>query len=272
MIKINSDRRVTLMSFTVEVLASEDGGRTCWEAVVPVSDVVALHSGNSLKIGNIRPDHELLGYERDGVTPRYANTSKRIAAWSEALLDGTAILGNLTWNLNPDLTTFTVDEDGGRVYLTLIDGAFDTEVDSASRHRAILRAARQVRIVDGSTESVDRLMNRKLSVRIYNVKSKHGGSTEIDPDDLVAEELFTAYQNWGSSVNQSVTKYNHQSDRKQKLMRRTMDLTEHLGSNVETQKNTVSKTSDKVVAYNTWSMAGEEFWNVPLPTEESIER
>jgi hypothetical protein len=271
-----TDRNDDSFLFRVKVLESEDGGRTVWEAVVTVADIYALVSGNALKIGNIRPDHEIIGYEPDGVTPRYANTSARISDWTEGLIDGTAILGTLSWNANPDFTRFTVerDEADGQLYLTLYEGAFDTEIDSASRHRAILRAVRHVRIPGGTTEVVDPsagdLMNRKISMRIFSLRSRHGGSTEFGSNELIAEEVFTAMQNWGQSVNQSVTKYNFQKTPVQTLMRRVMDLTEHLGDNVETRKNTVSQKSDKVVAYNTWSMAGEEFWRIDLPTKPAI--
>jgi len=279
------------LGYAMEAVRSNDGDvmpdgtvRAVYETAVPIRDIIALYGEGKLLVGNVRPDHEIVGHNKDG-SPKYANTSQRIIEWANDLIRGRAVLGNCSWNLNPDFTSFTVDKVQGtkNVFtVTVTQGVIDTEIDSATRHRAIVKAHLDLLASGASEEEVERFLNRLVSVRVYSVQSRHGGSVDIDPDAMTSEEIFATYQNGGRGVNMSTTRYWFQKTAIEKMIRRFIDLTEHLGGdrergNVETLKTSVSRNSHKVVAFNTLVEAAKAFWTITLtdddgnPDEEKIE-
>lgn len=281
----------TPVGYAMEAVRSNDGDvmpdgtvRAVYETAVPIRDIIALYGDGKLLVGNVRPDHEIVGHHKDG-SPKYANTSQRIIEWANDLIRGRAVLGNCSWNLNPDFTSFTVDKVQGtkNVFtVTVEQGVIDTEIDSATRHRAIVKAYLDLLASGASGEEVERFLNRLVSIRIYSVQSKHGGSVDIDPDAMTSEEIFATYQNGGRGVNMSTTRYWFQKTAIEKMIRRFIDLTEHLGGdrergNVETLKTSVSRNSWKVVPFNTLVEAAKAFWTITLtdddgnPDEEKIE-
>src|SRR3954469_8235046 len=128
------------LGYAMEAVRSNDGDvmpdgtvRAVYETAVPIRDIIALYGEGKLLVGNVRPDHEIVGHNKDG-SPKYANTSQRIIEWANDLIRGRAVLGNCSWNLNPDFTSFTVDKVQGtkNVFtVTVTQGVIDTEIDSA---------------------------------------------------------------------------------------------------------------------------------------------
>ena len=271
--------------YAMEAVKSNDGEvlpdgtvRAVYETAVPIRDIIRLYREGTLLVGNIRPDHEIVGYNPDG-SPKYANTSQRIVEWASDLRRGRVVLGNHSWNLNPDLTHFTVSKVEGtkNVYnVTMTDGVIDTEIDSATRHRAIIKAVRDMESSGASEEAINKLLDRLVSVRVYSVQSKHGGSVNIDEDAMTTEEIFTVFQNGGKGVNMSTTRWWWQKSAVEKMVRRLVDLTDHLGGdrengNVDTQKTSVAPSSWKLVAFNTLVEAARTYWNINLTDDAGNE-
>jgi hypothetical protein len=219
----------------------DDGGREVIQAVMTLKEITDMISTGEVKIGNPRPDHDQLPVGKKG-TLRYRKTATRVKDWAEDLLKNQAVLGNLTWNFQPN-TTYELDRGGdGALHLHVDGEGFATDIDSASRMRAIEMAAHAT----PSTMNPD----TRVSVRIYPLEK----SQETD-------KLFWIYNQIGEKVSNTVAKATYQGTNHQKLAKEFMIQSPHLGvDNVETKFDTVSKNSPKLVAFGTLSGAIESNW------------
>lgn len=215
----------------------DDGGILAAEMVLTGADIVGLADTGRLIVGNARPDHDIIVLKSG--KERYRRTTKRQKSWTEDLLKNQAVIGNLTFNLNPDEADFEIDEDGHR--LTVETGNFDQGVDSATRTRAIIEAAKS------PAQTFD--LDTRFAVRVWFA------------DEEEEARLFHIYNQVGEKVNDTVAKFQYQSSPHQAIAKLLMVNSPHLGlDNIEVQSNTVSANSHKLAAFNTLSQAVETFW------------
>lgn len=226
----------------------DDGGILAAELVMTAGDIVGLADTGRLLVGNARPDHDVIILKSG--KQRYRKTAQRLKAWTEDLLRNEAVIGNLTFNLNPDTTVVDMDEENRR--LEVKDGNFDQKVDSATRTRAIIAAARN------SVQTFD--LSTRFAVRVWFANTEE------------EDRLFHVYNQVGQKVNDTVAKFQYQSTAHQRIAKLLMVSSAHLGiDNVEVQNNTVSANSNKLVAFNTLSQAVEAFWSSD-PIDETQEK
>lgn len=226
----------------------DDGGILAAELVMTAADIVGLADTGRLQVGNARPDHEVITLKSG--KQRYRKTAQRLKSWTEDLLRNEAVIGNLTFNLNPETTTVEIDEENFR--LEVKAGNFDQKVDSATRTRAIISAAKN------PAQTFD--LSTRFAVRVWFATSEE------------EDRLFHVYNQVGEKVNDTVAKYQYQSTAHQRIAKLLMVGSAHLGiDNVEVQSNTVSANSHKLVAFNTLSQAVESFWSGD-PIDEAGEK
>ena len=177
----------------------------------------------------------------------------------DQLIRNKGVLGNLSWDFDPDTTEVEIDKRTGR--LTLKKGIITTP-DSATRHRAIITS------VEAPMSTID--MDRKVSVRGWFVPRQR-----IDDmtDRLTFEQVFDSYNQDGKPVNATVAKFNFQRDAVDKLVRAIVEKSSHLGvDNIETVYNTVSTSSSRLVAYNTLHTAFADNYKIDLDSQEDLDR
>ena len=136
------------------VVPTQDGPDTCYDAVVTAQDIATLYKTGFLKID---PDRQR---GLDPVTRKPILDMEKIDRWADQLVAGEAYLGQLSWNFRKEETILNYDSESRT--LTIGAGAA-TIPDSYHRHRAILKAVESAE--RGSGFKVD----RQFSVRIYNV-------------------------------------------------------------------------------------------------------
>jgi len=216
----------------------DDGGMLVAELVMTGAEIVGLVDQGRLKIGNARPDHSIVSLKSG--KQRYRRTTQRQKSWTQDLLRNEAIIGNLTFNLDPDTTVVDLDEKNHR--LVVKSGDFDQRVDSATRTRSIIEAAKS------PAQTFD--LNTRFAVRVWF-------ATKEEED-----KLFHVYNQVGEKVNDTVAKFQYQSTPAQRIAKLLMVGSPHLGlDNIEVQGNAVSANSHKLVAFNTLSQAVEQFWS-----------
>jgi hypothetical protein len=238
-----------------EVLFSQDGGEEVVEIVMALQDIVDLHKTGRLHIENARPMHARKTLKSGRET--YTSTDARLKNWVDQLIRNKGVLGNLSWNFDPDETEVELDRKNRR--LTLKKGTITTP-DSATRHRAIIEAA------DAPLQTID--LSRKVSVRGWFVPRQQ---VEHIEDVLTFEQVFDSYNQDGKPVNATVAKFNYQRDEVAKLVRAVLEESPHLGvDNVETVQNSISKSSSKLVAYNTLHTAFETNWKIDLNDQAGL--
>lgn len=229
----------------------DDGGQKALQAVLTLGEITDLIKTGGVKIGNPRPDHDVVGTTRQG-TLRYRKTASRVKDWADALLRNEAVLGNLTWNLQEG-TDYELDEGKRGLKLYVKGPGFATDIDSASRMRAIEMAAN----ANPNTMDPDTL----VSVRIYPFTK--GAETD---------KLFWIYNQIGEKVSNTVAKATYQGTNHQKLAKQFMLSSQHLGlDNIETKFDTVSKNSPKLVAFGTLSGAIESNWAADPISDKDLE-
>jgi hypothetical protein len=226
----------------------DDGGIIAAELVMTAADIVGLADTGRLLVGNARPDHDVITLKSG--KQRYRKTAQRQKSWTEDLLRNEAVIGNLTFNLNPDTTTVDLDEENRR--LEVKEGNFDQKVDSATRTRAIIAAAKN------PTQTFD--LSTRFAVRVWFATAEE------------EDRLFHVYNQVGEKVNDTVAKFQYQSTAHQRIAKLLMVGSAHLGiDNIEVQSNTVSANSHKLAAFNTLSQAVEAFWTGD-PIDETGEK
>ncbi len=106
----------------------------------------------------------------------------------------------------------------------------------------------------------DRLKDARFAVRIWVV------------NDTTAKRVAANYNTRGEKVNDSAAKFAWQETAGQRLARRLVDGTPHLGiDNVEVLSNTVSANSPKLATFNTFARGLELYWHGE-PLNEAEER
>lgn len=215
----------------------DDGGHLAAELVLKAGEFVGLVDDGRIKIGNARPDHDIVTLKSG--KERYRNTSKRQKEWTDRLLRNEAILGNLTLNLNPDECDYHFDEREHT--LEVYEGVFDQGVDSATRSRAVIEAA-------------------KSPVQTFDLETRIAFRVTFLTEEQ-ERRFFHHYNQVGEKVNDTVAKFVYQSNPGQAIARELMLASTHLGlDNIEVQRNTVSASSPKIAAFNTLSTAVENSW------------
>lgn len=231
-----------------DIRAVDDAGGEHYETRFTGSAITHMVDNGLLRLeGNIRPDH-MPGQHLS------AKTRRKIEHWANDLNANNAVMGNLSFRLNPATTRYAIvpDEDGDP-QLVLYKGYLDTAVDSESRLKAILLAMRSpARMMKPAT---------RFAVRIWI------------GDDPTAKRVAAAYNTQGEKVNDTAAKFAYQATRELELARGLMRHSLHLGlDNVEVLKNTVSANSSKLVAFNTLAQAVETSWEGEMVTEDDVER
>ncbi|MFM8857408.1 MAG: DNA sulfur modification protein DndB [Actinomycetota bacterium] len=240
-----------------QVLFSQDGGEEVVEMVMSMQDIVDLHKTGRLHVENARPMHarKTLKSGRES----YTGTDSRLKNWTDQLNRNKGVLGNLSWNFDPDDCEVELDRKNGR--LTLKSGTITTP-DSATRHRAIIDAS------NATPPTID--LSRKVSVRGWFVRRQH---VDDIADELTFEQVFDSYNQDGKPVNATVAKYNFQRDEIAKLVRAVFEESPHLGlDNVETVQNSISKSSSKLCAYNTLHTGFDTNWKIDLNNQADLDR
>lgn len=226
----------------------DDAGGVHYESVWTARKILEMNEEGTLRLErNIRPDH-MPGHHVG------AKTRRKIETWANELLQNNAVIGNISVRLNPKESHHTIEEDeDGDAQLIVHRGYFDTAVDSESRIKAIIRAAKS----PAGTFKPD----TRFAVRIW-----------IASDDS-AKRVAAIYNTRGDKVNDTAAKYAWQQTNEQILARMLMEKSRHLGlDNVEVLTNTVSASSHKLVAFNTLSQAIETSWRGEPLGEQDLER
>jgi hypothetical protein len=225
----------------------DDAGGTHYESVWTARRIMEMYEEGLLRLeGNIRPDH--MPNQKMG-----AKTRRKIDTWATELLQNNAVIGNISVRLNPETSHFSVEPDeDDDLQLVVNRGTFDTAVDSESRIKAILKAAKS----PAGTFNPD----TRFAVRIW---------ISSDPQ---AKRVASIYNTRGDKVNDTAAKFAWQQTLEQRLARALMEKSRHLGlDNVEVLTNTVSASSHKLVAFNTLAQAMESFWGGEPINERDVE-
>lgn len=223
----------------------DDAGGVHYETTWTAALLVDLVDQGLLRLeGNIRPDHN--GHMG-------SKTRRKIDKWAEELLANDAVIGNLSVRLDPSQCEYAIDQDeDGDTLLELYEGSFDCAIDSLSRIRAIIKAAR--------SPAKSFRPDTRFAVRIWMASTP------------LSAKVAAIYNTRGDKVNDTAAKFAWQADYLQKMARMLMQDSPHLGiNNVEVLRNTVSASSSKLMAFNTLSQAIETFWKSdPLDDEDVL--
>ncbi len=241
-----------------EVLFSQDGGEDVVEIVMTLQDIVDLYKTGRLHIENARPMHARKTLKSGRET--YTSTDARLKNWVDQLIRNKGVLGNLSWNFDPDDTEVELDRKNRR--LTLKSGTITTP-DSATRHRAIIDAA------EAPLQTID--LSRKVSVRGWFVPRQQVDDIE---DRLTFEQVFDSYNQDGKPVNATVAKFHDQHGEVAQLVRAAFRVVAPTSARTTPPPptNSISKSSSKLVAYNTLHTAFETNWKIDLDDQDTLDR
>jgi len=230
----------------------DDGGHEALQIVATAGEICDMIAAGEIKIGNPRVDHDPIQVGTKG-TFRYRRTTTRVKDWAEALLKNEAVLGNLTWNLQPGTELELEEGAEGALTLHVSGPGFATDIDSASRMRAIEMAMKaNPNTMDPST---------RFSVRLFDF-----------PEGDESKHLFWRYNQVGEKVSNTVAKATYAGTNHQKLAKEFMLRSMHLGlDNIETKFDTVSKNSPKLVSFGTLSGAIESNWSGDPYDEKALD-
>lgn len=215
----------------------DDAGSEHIECQMTGGFIVDLYKNGLLKLtGNIRPAH------REGVKLA-GKTRTKVEKWTRELLANDAIIGNISFRLDPSKSEYELwyDDETGHDCLTVTRGVLDCAVDSLSRIKAIIAAA------ENPLGSFDR--GTRFQVRVWLL------------EDPVAAKVATIYNTRGDKVNDSTAKFAYSETKEQEIARNLVNKSAHLTQdNVEVLSNSVSASSHKLTAFNTISNAIESYW------------
>jgi DNA-sulfur modification-associated len=235
-----------------DVREVDDAGSTHLESVMTAGFIVqAVEDGHITFENNIRPDWQAAGKE-------LPKTKRKIARWSQEILDGNAALGNLSIRLDPTTPHELVQQESGQLDLEIEHGsgkATDTSVDSQSRLAALVRAAKASPVLFNP--------DQRIAVRVY--------IADLDK----AHEVAAAYNTRGDKVNDSAAKFAHAAQPLEKVAGWLVKDSgnPHLSSdNIEVLSNTVSASSTKLAGFNTLVKALEQEWDTPPVNSTQVER
>jgi len=230
-----------------DVRVVDDAGSIHYESIWTARKILETFEEGILRLaGNIRPDH-MPGQQMG------TKTRRKIETWASELMRNNAVIGNISIRLDPNESHYTIERDeDDDLQLVLHRGYFDTAIDSESRIKAILMAAKS----QAGTFKPD----TRFAVRIW---------IALDDD---AKRVAAIYNTRGDKVNDTAAKYAWQQTPGQMLARKLMENSRHLGlDNVEVLSNTVSGSSHKLVAFNTLAQAMETFWTGEPITPKDLE-
>ena len=224
------------MNITIDdVVRTEDGGQVCYDVALEAREIHRLR-----KFGFLQVDEER---QRgvNTVTNKPVINQDKIERWTDQLIDGTAYLGQLTWNVRPDQ-----DDPGLRFAAEtkqLVVNAMQAYLpDSRHRHEAIFSAVESV--ARGSKFDI----HRKVSIRIYNIPA------DEEPD------VFYAYNQEGEAADEGRSKWLKPQDHAL-LARELVFRSPHLGEkNIDTVRDRLSKKSYRLASFGTISRAVEDGW------------
>jgi hypothetical protein len=214
------------------VVPTQDGPYTCYDAVVTAGDIATLFRTGFLKLD---PAHQR---GEDSVSKKPVLDIDKIERWADQLIKGQGYLGQLSWNFRREETKLDYDEQSRT--LTIGAGAA-TIPDSYHRHQAILKA------FDSAARGSGFDVERKFSVKIYHVP--------------VAEEnrIFYAMNQEGKKADPTRSKWLQRMG-VVKLAGALVERSPHLRDNVDTVRDRLSKRNPRLCAFNTLSNALEEHW------------
>src|SRR5882762_9829647 len=114
-----------------DVIKTQDGPWECYDTTVTAENIRTL-----TKTGFLKLDPEA---QRgiDSVTGKKILDEKKVERWTEELIEGKAILGQLSWNFRKGESTLEYDDQERRLKV----GGAATIPDSYHRCSAIVRAA-----------------------------------------------------------------------------------------------------------------------------------
>lgn len=214
------------------VVPTQDGPYTCYDAVVTARDIATLFRTGFLKLD---PEHQR---GEDLVSKKPVLDMDKIERWAEQLIKGEGYLGQLSWNFRQEEARLEYDEASRT--LTIGAGAA-TIPDSYHRHQAILKA------FDSAARGSGFDVERKFSVKIYHVP--------------VMEEnrIFYAMNQEGKKADPTRSKWLQRMG-VVKLAGALVERSPHLRDNVDTVRDRLSKRNPRLCAFNTLSNALEEHW------------
>ncbi len=95
------------------VIESNDGAdnNVVFEIAVTIEQLMEAVESGDLEVGNIRPDHEVVTTKRG---ERFKRRSVRQRTWTEKLSQGRGVMGNLSWNIDPDHHEIIYDQGAGK--------------------------------------------------------------------------------------------------------------------------------------------------------------
>jgi len=221
------------------VIPSQDGKYTSWDAVVTARDIATLYRTGFLRLD---PDRQR---GQDSVTRKLILDSEKVDRWAEQLINGEAYLGQLSWNFRVEETKVEYNDQDRT--LTIASGAA-TIPDSYHRHMAILKA------VESRGKGSSFNLDRKFSVKIYHVPA--------------AEEnrIFYAMNQEGQKADPSRSKWLHQVGMT-KLAGELVKRSPHLTDNVDVVRDRLSRRNPRLCAFNTLSSAFENHWSNVNPDD-----
>lgn len=216
-----------------DVIKTQDGSWTCYDTTVTGENVLTLTRTGFLKLD---PEAQR---GIDSVTGKGVLDGKKVERWTEELIEGTAILGQLSWNFRKGEAVVEYDEEQRRLK---VSAGAATIPDSYHRCTAIVKAA----------QSAERGSNfdpkRKFSVRIYNVTAED------------EKRIFYAMNQEGKPADQTRSKWLHPKEPAQRLAAELVRQAPHLRDNVDTVRDRLSKRNWRLAAFGTLSRAVEDAW------------
>jgi hypothetical protein len=216
-----------------DVIKTQDGPWTCYDTTVTAENVLTLTRTGFLRLD---PDAQR---GIDSVTGKGVLDEKKVERWTEELIEGTAILGQLSWNFRKGEAAVEYDDE--KRHLKVSAGAA-TIPDSYHRCTAIVKAAQSAE--RGSAFDP----KRKFSVRIYNVTAED------------EKRIFYAMNQEGKPADQTRSKWLHPKEPAQRLAAELVRQSPQLRDNVDTVRDRLSKRNWRVAAFGTISRAVEDAW------------
>jgi hypothetical protein len=217
-----------------KVNVAQDYGRDVYDTVISARDIQRMFKHGLLLID----DDAQRG--RNSVSGKQVVKQEKVERWTNDLLKGEAVFGQLTWNFRPNETD--VEFDSETKTLIIRDGSA-TIPDSGHRHRAIVNA------VDSIARGSDFDADTKFSLRVWTVEP------ELEP------VIFYWMNQEGDKAEATRSKWLYQRGVGQRIAAAVVRSNSHLGQgNVETVGNTLSVKNPRLAAFNTISTAFEESW------------
>ncbi len=222
------------------VVPTQDGPTRCFDAVVSAGEISRYANTGFLEIGTEHQRRE------DSVGGRHILDRGKVEKWAEQLILGEAYLGQLSWNFRKGETVLNYDEENRTLSF---DVGTVTIPDSYNRHKAILNAVESV----GRGSQFD--LNRKFSVRIYNVSANE--------ESKISYELNRE----GRRANPARSKWVH-PEGVTRIAVEFVNRSRHLQRNVDTVQHRLSQRNSRLCSFNTLSHAFERHWSNTNPDDQ----